>query len=109
MAERAQRAAKNESIFREVNEHIAEVAAGQFDQTIFEAFCECSDPGCTQMVKITPGEYAAIRLYGDRFALIAGHDDPRVERVVERTPRFAVVEKFGEAAEVARDLDPRSG
>ena len=107
MESRAERAAKNEALFREVNERVVEVAE-QFETELFHAFCECSDAACTRRLQITPPEYAAVRAQGDRFALIAGHDDPSIERVVERTERFVVVEKLGEGADIARELDPRA-
>jgi alpha-D-ribose 1-methylphosphonate 5-triphosphate diphosphatase PhnM len=107
VASRAERSAKNESLFREVNERVAMVAE-QFRAGEFEVFCECSSAGCPAMIKITPTEYTAVRSRGERFALLAGHDDPAVERVVEQNERFVVVEKFGEGAEIARELDPRS-
>ena len=39
---------------------------------------------------------------------VQGPEDNEVERVVERTDRYLVVEKIGDAAEEADDLDPRS-
>jgi hypothetical protein len=39
--------------------------------------------------------------------VLRGHDIPEVERVVEENERFVVVEKFGESAVVAINLDPR--
>jgi hypothetical protein len=63
---------------------------------------------CKDVLEITPREYEAIRAKGDRFFLVPGHEDAAFDQVVERTARFLVVEKFGEAGHVARDLDPRS-
>ena len=37
-----------------------------------------------------------------------GHVQPDVERVIEQHRVYWVVEKFGEAAEVAEETDPRS-
>jgi hypothetical protein len=108
VSSRAERAANNEALFREVNERVADVAEG-FESVEFEVFCECSHAGCTAMLSITMTEYEAVRARGVRFAMIAGHDDPTIEQVVEQNDRFIVVEKIGEGAEVARDLDPRGG
>jgi hypothetical protein len=44
----------------------------------------------------------------ERFAVTPGHLRPEVERVVEKHRLYWVVEKFGEAAEVAEETDPRS-
>jgi hypothetical protein len=100
------RAAKNEAIYREVNERVMEVAE-KFEAEGLEALCECSDAGCTGTLPITMTEYALVRSRGSRFALIPGHEDPAIERVVEHNERFLVVEKIGEAGEVAEELNPR--
>ena len=102
----AQRAAQNEALFREANERIEEAAQG-FRAHALEALCECSNPECAETVRLKMEEYAAVRSHGDRFAMVSGHEDPQVERVVDRTDRFVVVEKIGEGGDVARDLDPR--
>ena len=44
----------------------------------------------------------------DRFFVLPGHEDTSVESVVERSERYVVVQKIGDAAEEADDLDPRS-
>ena len=99
------RKAKNEAIFREVNQRIEKIA-DEFDVPGEATFvCECGDAGCTERVNMTLGEDQQVRADGARFAVLPGHDDPSVERVVERNQRFAVVEKVGVAADVARSLD----
>ena len=45
----------------------------------------------------------------ERFLVTPGHVQPEVEHVVEKHRVYWVVEKFGEAAEVAEQTDPRSG
>ncbi len=107
MDPRAERAAKNEAVFREVNEHIAETAAGWQDDRLV-AVCECHSASCQSTVDLSIAEYEAVRAHADRFLLADGHEDSDVERVVERTDRFIVVEKLGEGREVARRLDPRT-
>ena len=104
---REQRAAKNEAVFREVNERIKELALSQLTDHS-EVLCECSDPNCTERLEITVGEYEAVRANGACFVAVAGHEDPAIESLVDRTDRFVVVEKADAAADVARDLDPRS-
>jgi hypothetical protein len=103
----AERAAKNEALFRDVNEKIKGLTEAQAsDWASF--FCECRDPDCTRTIDMTLAEYETVRARGDRFAMIAGHEDPAIERVVDRNERFLVAEKIGPSADVARDLDPRS-
>lgn len=103
---RAIRAAKNEDLFREVNERIRGVSSDQPHE--FDAVCECTDPACREPVTLLPGEYEAVRADGARFVVAPGHDSPPIERVVEQTDRYWVVEKLGKAADEAERLDPRS-
>jgi heterodisulfide reductase subunit C len=103
----AKRAAKNEALFREVNENIKDLTEAQAAEWT-AVLCECSDARCTRTIEITLTEYERVRSRGDRFATVAGHEDTSIERVVDRTDRYLVVEKTGPGAEVARDLDPRS-
>ncbi len=102
-----ERAAKNETVFREVNERIEEVALSQLSEWLV-VLCECSDPTCVTTIDITVDEYEATRADGARFALAPGHEDAAVERVVERMERFVVVEKTHAGGDLARSLDPRS-
>lgn len=101
------RIAHNETLFREVNERIE---AGRWPVADGErvAFrCECGSLRCNQLVDLTVDEYEHVRASATHFLLISGHEIPEIERVVEREPAYVVVEKFGEAAEVAEDTDPR--
>ena len=103
------RIARTESLFRDVNERIAE-AAERFDAPNAEFVCECADQECTDRVEATLNEYEAVRASGTRFLLRPGHEDTRVERVVERRgTRLAIVEKFNAAiARAVRRLNPRT-
>ena len=112
MDSRATRIAKNEALFREVNERVEEVtsdlAEGDEEDQPIGFICECERRDCNQSVKATRAEYEAVRSNPLRFLLLAGHEDDSVERVVERTERFVVVVKMGEGARVAAERDPRS-
>jgi hypothetical protein len=103
------RIARTESLFRDVNERIAESAA-RFDTDSAEFVCECSDQTCTDRIGATLDEYQEVRATGTRFLLRPGHEDTRVEHVVERRGRrHAVVEKVNRVvARVARQLNPRA-
>ena len=107
-AARDRRLVENEALFRGVNEAIGTTAARQGeDQHLYEFMCECSDPSCGRRIRLTLEEYESVRSRGDRFALVAGHEDTRIERVVEHHDRYAVVQKTGIGADLARELDPR--
>ena len=56
--ERERRLAKNEALFRELNERIEQVAIGQAeDAHVFEFLCECSNIDCT--LRLKPFMYCA--------------------------------------------------
>ena len=107
MEEPEVRKARTESLFRDVNEHIA-VSARRFESKDAEFVCECSDPSCTHRVPASLDAYEHVRSEGVRFLLAPGHADDRIEQVVERRRRYDVVEKVQRGvAELARRLDPR--
>jgi hypothetical protein len=103
------RIAKTESLFRDVNERIAESAQGsEADEASF--VCECADPECTEPVETPLDAYEEVRADSTQFLLVPGHEDERVERVVDRRRRYSVVRKVNEiVAAWVRKLDPRAG
>jgi hypothetical protein len=106
---REKRLAQNEDFFRSVNERIRDLADGHgADQHAYEFLCECGDTACVERVTLTLDEYEAVRADPTRFVLAEGHDDATIENVVEATPDHVVVEKIGEAGEIAEALDPRA-
>jgi hypothetical protein len=108
MPTRAERQGRNESLFREVNERIAEVNETFEVEGRSEFLCECGRPECREPVSIALEEYEEVRRNPVRFLLLPGHEDESVERIISRTDRYVVVEKLGDAADEANDLDPRS-
>lgn len=105
----AEKIARTEALFREVNERIAETAQ-RFDADETNFVCECADPSCTHRVGTTLDEYERVREDGDTFLLVPGHEDDRVEAVVEVADDHAVVEKREpEVRRLVVELDPRSG
>jgi hypothetical protein len=102
------RIAKTESLFRDVNERIAESAqeSGADDAAFV---CECADPECTEQIEAPLEVYEEVRGDGTRFLLAPGHEDERVEKVVERRRRYHAVRKVnGIVAAWVRRLDPRA-
>jgi hypothetical protein len=111
---RLSRLAKNEAVFREVNERVAEITAelapgAPYPERVEGLICECSDPLCLERVgPLTIAEYEAVRRDAERFIITAGHQAADVERVVEKRASYWVVEKDeGVPADVARERDPR--
>jgi hypothetical protein len=103
-----ERIANTESLFRDVNERIAE-SAQRFEAPHTEFICECADSSCAERVPAELAEYEQVRSDGTHFLLAPGHEDGRVERVIERRGRHQVVEKFNRiVAARVRLLDPRA-
>src|ERR687884_1857426 len=115
MEERLERTARNESLFREVNDRIEELSTDAEAQGIapgglVEFHCECGREGCTERVRLTVAEYERVRADNDRFAVAPGHETPEMEAVVEAGDRFVVVDKLPEAEPlVGADGKPPSG
>jgi hypothetical protein len=100
--------AKNEALFRQVNERIEEVNEKLGAESYSDFLCECGDDDCTAPVSMTIAEYEEVRSEPTHFAIANGHEVVDVERVVEKNDRFSVVEKFaGEAERIAVETDPR--
>jgi hypothetical protein len=108
MDDRDRRMAQNESLFREVNERVHDVAGTQRDDATYEYLCECSNTDCTFRVTLTRAEYEAVRGKPTQFVVRPDHFLPEIETVVAENDRYAIVVKTGDAGEYAAKLDPRS-
>jgi hypothetical protein len=106
MGHREQQLGENEAIFRDVNEAVAAAARPRSGPVQF--LCECADQFCADSVALSLVEYERVRADADRFLIKPGHHEPTIERVVERTRTYWLVEKFGDAGDVAEETDPRS-
>jgi hypothetical protein len=96
---------RNQALFRELNERIAEL---QQSRTFIEFACECSDTNCADAIALSLDEYEAVRRFSTRFVVAPDHvgaGDP----VLAQNDRYAIVEARGLAAAVALELDPRAG
>ena len=104
-------AARNEELFRTVNEQIEAVSqtlAGTDPNMDF--LCECDQIDCVAKVSATRDEYESVRAVSTHFIVVPEHVDPSVEHVVVLSnDRFAVVEKEAAAARDAEEHDPRGG
>jgi hypothetical protein len=94
-------------LFREVNERISELADGQHTD-VAEYHCECADADCMATIRLSPGEYEAVRGAPAQFAVLPGHSVAQNETILLRTETFWVVRKTGEAGDHAESTDPRS-
>lgn len=105
--DREARLAKNEAMFRLLNENILGVASNLGGNSSFEFICECATSGCFERLKLTVQEYELVRKDGAQFLVAAGHEDIEIEQVVESHDNYVVVEKDGIAGLVAQEANPR--
>jgi hypothetical protein len=101
--ERDERIAKNETVFRAANREIehAEQEEGGGTHRSIEVLCECGRPGCSGLISLTIAQYNDVHTQEDRFVVVRGHENPNLEKVVEERADYLVVDKFGEAEEIA--------
>lgn len=109
MDARAERIARNEALFREVNERIEEVNRSLGADGDADFICECGDEECTKPVTLSLAEYEQARRDPTHFIIAPGHQVPEVESMVARTERYTIVAKYrAAAARLAIEQDPRS-
>jgi hypothetical protein len=110
---RAARAARNQTLYREVNERVKELNEA-FDALLplGDWICECANAECFEPIQMSHEEYEAVRAGGGAWFFVKpgdAHVLTDVEDVVERHERYWVVEKIGVAAELVERRDPRGG
>jgi hypothetical protein len=98
---------RNEALFREVNEQIEDVSEDVPRSEFIGFLCECGEEACVEQIQLTREEYEQIRSAPDHFAIKPGHEHPDFERVLNNEERYAVIDKVGQAEDVARRTDPR--
>lgn len=100
------RAARNEAMFREINEEsydLSDVRPGAH-----RFICECANAECSDLVELTVAEYEEVRANGRWFFVAPGHEDTALEKVVSRHANYFVVEKIApDSAALADRTDPR--
>ncbi len=101
------RIARNEDVFREVNEGIARGQWPGEDDALIGFRCECARLGCNQLIELKIADYEAVRANPRRFVVALGHEVPEGETVVRECAGYLVVEKRGEAGREAESRDPR--
>lgn len=104
----ADAAARNEEVFRSINERIDEGAKRHGVEQPLSFHCECATEACVETIELPPTDYDRIASHLARFFVVPGHEQSSVETVVESHSAYLVVEKTGEArAEIERE-HPRS-
>jgi hypothetical protein len=104
MKSREERVARNEELFQVVNQQIEKLEQTLGHRETIAILCECSKKHCLDGFDVKAAVYQRVRSNPLLFFVAPGHEDLEVERVVEQTRTFLVVEKVGRAAEAVHDM-----
>lgn len=86
------RQARNQALYREVNNRIAELASSLVGVGEPQSFiCECSRLGCSAQVEVPPEVYAQICDKPGAFLVHPGHEDSVSEEILASQNNYAVV------------------
>jgi hypothetical protein len=91
-----EQSAKVQLLYRDVNEQIQAVGAELLwlgEDSEIELICECLRLSCSARIPIATSEYLRVRTHPARFVVLADHQAPSVESVVETHPAYLIVEK----------------
>jgi hypothetical protein len=88
---RQARKARNQELFRQVNDTIADLDLLRGDDDVLALICECIKLGCTESVDVPVSVYATLRNERTTFLVRRGHEDPEHEAVVADHGSFLVV------------------
>ena len=94
-----ERAARNEALFRAVNEEVKRLEG---DDAAF--VCECVDESCVERGQVTLVAYEGVRAHPRRFIVARGHEVDSVEQIDTAEPGYVVVKKTTTAGAVAERL-----
>jgi hypothetical protein len=100
-----ERLARNQALFREVNERLLELAEG-FQDDSMDFVCECSTDDCTQTITMSHDDYESVRAHSTFFVIASGHEVLAVENVVDQRDGWTIVQKITES-DYAIETDPR--
>jgi hypothetical protein len=105
---RSEHRAKNESLFRDVNERIEALEQEFGAGDVCEFVCECAWIECSERFEMSLDAYEDLRSDPTTFAVLPGHESLGVEDVVaERTGYVVVRKRAGEPARIAAEDAPR--
>ena len=102
--ERQRRAARNQLLFRSVNEQILSVTERfQSNLSDLDLVCECTDSSCTGTVRLAVEEFSQIDRAENAFIVLRGHEDDQVEDVVDSRDGYLIVRKSDVAARIVEE------
>lgn len=100
-----ERIALNEAFCRDLNRNKDDWLRSGLQVAGFR--CECWRLECGERLRLSKGEWREVRSRPERFAIAPGHlataVAPGVEEVVRKFDHFWIVEKRGEAADLAAE------
>lgn len=99
---------RNEALFREVNERIEDVSAEVSRSEFIDFVCECGEEACIEKIQMSREEYEKVRAVSDHFAIKPGHEHPDFERIIDLRDRYVIIDKVGQAQDIANRTDPRT-
>ena len=105
--ESEERAARNEVVFREANEKL-ESKRLELDiggPTPF--LCECGNPDCTELIRLSLEEYEHVRSSAKRFLIATDHYALNAVTIEEHAG-YVIVEKHGVAGRIAEEENRRT-
>lgn len=106
-----ERIARNDAIFREANEGISDAAEqhveNRQDGVRVPFICECADPNCREIVRVTLEQYREVRSDPRLFLNVRGHQASAQgwAAAVAAQDGYVVVEKLGAAGDIAEELE----
>jgi hypothetical protein len=104
---KAERIAENEAFCRDLNRSKDDWLRSGLQVAGFR--CECWRIDCGERLRLSKREWQEVRSRGERFAVAPGHvatdGEAPAEEVVKKYDHFWIVEKRGEAGEIAAKRD----
>jgi hypothetical protein len=111
MDERDRRIARNEALFRQVNEEIEtlERSVAAISDEAVHIVCECGDLLCNERMAVPVRTYEQFRADPSLFFVLPGHEAASAECLVAVKPGYHVVRKRnGGPREIVEASDPRA-
>ena len=90
----------NEILLRESNKNAKQAIKKYFHRQKnvtthpLEFQCECSNLACEKKISLTISQYEKLHRRGDRFIVSKSHETLAIEKIVQHSPHFSLVEKF---------------
>ena len=106
-ANREQRVASNEAIFRAANERMADWEERHTRSATEIYYCECADLECRDRVELSKEDYERARANARHFVVVPGHELPDIETVIHENDGWSIIEKPDEVADIVEATDPR--